>query len=67
MSELPNLDRIKIWRILCQLSPEIFDEVLIALNVPMHVIPGDNASQGKRVFAVFRWADSSTGCGLISL
>jgi hypothetical protein len=56
--------RKELMRLLNQLIPQQFNELLFDLSPPPGIIPPYPAPQADRVYALLTWAESPTGVGL---
>ena len=59
--------RLELRRTLRALIVSDLNDLIDALQVPKGIIPPPTADAASRVDALWTWADSPTGCGLITL
>lgn len=59
-----SITRGEVMRLLNQLVPQQFNELLFEFNPPSGIIPPYLAPQADRVYALLTWAESATGDGL---
>ena len=68
--EPPDLtpeERFDLLRNLNALIPSRFSQLLFVLGIPKGILPSHNASQAERVTQLLAWAESTGGCGLITI
>lgn len=58
------MDRAQLFDALSHLSPQDFERLLVAVNMPRMNRVGASATIGAQVSALWEWADSSIGPGL---
>jgi hypothetical protein len=58
------MDRTQLFDSLSNLPPAAFERLLVAVNMPGGLIPGDTASQINRVKALLDWAEGPSGRGI---
>ncbi|MGD1904913.1 MAG: hypothetical protein ACFB0C_02840 [Leptolyngbyaceae cyanobacterium] len=61
---LPPAQRMKLIKLVSELSPAEFGQLLFSLNPPAGVVSPHGSPQGIRANELLSWSESPTGCGL---
>ena len=56
--------RSELFSLISGLPQSQFEQLLFALKLPSGIVPGSQAPQGSRVYALLEWSESHNGYGL---
>jgi pimeloyl-ACP methyl ester carboxylesterase len=59
-----TLNKEEVLKILERILPVQFNQLLFKLDVPRHLMPGEDKPQTERAIALLEWAEAPGGCGL---